>query len=477
MKKLTQLFFSTASVFVLSACAVGPDYKKPQQQWAASSNAVAPVFSNVVQSSAIHNSAWWLMLDDAQLDQLIGKALQNNQDIRQATARLGAAMASVDESYWQQLPRLSPEAGYSRSRMQQQGADGQLIRPQGEASRIGAAVQWEVDLFGRLRRMQEASLARSEAADADLSQVRMSIVAAVATSWFEYRGLQQQIELAQAEQQSWRETLKLVQSGVTLGRELPENLENVQAQLHRSDAALPALRAAQQAARYRLDVLTGVQPGQQEVYENVSLTPLLLRELLVGDIREHVLARPDVIQAERLLAAGTADTGAAKAALYPSLNLNGFIGFFALRGSSALGSAAEAYEWGSVLQWDGLNPGNARARLRASEARLTGASANYQQAVLLAFEEVENALTALREEQQQLLSLTQAASHAERALTLASKRYEAGTGSYLAVLENQRALFAVRQQVASAETGSYLNVVDLYKSLGWSIDGGTLALN
>lgn len=477
MKKLVHLFFSAVSVFIVSACTVGPDYQKPQQTWAASENAVAPVFSDAGHNRALHTNAWWLLLDDAQLDQWIETALQNNQDIQQATARLGAAMAGVDESYWQRLPTLSPEAGYSRSRMQQPGADGQITRPQSTASRTGASVQWEVDLFGRLRRLHEAAVARSEAADADLSQVRMSIVAAVATSWFEYRGLQQQIEWALAEQKSWRDTLALVQSGVSLGRELPENLENVQAQLHRSDAALPALRAAQQAARYRLDVLTGVQPGQREIDGDISLTPLLLRELPVGDVRERVLARPDVVQAERLLAASTADTGAAKAALYPALNIKGFVGFFALRGSSALDAAARAYEWNSLLQWDGLNPGNARAQLRASEARLLGASAHYQQVVLRAFEEVENALTALREEQQQLFSLTQAASHAERALTLATRRYEAGSGSYLAVLENQRALFAVRQQVASAETGSYLNVVDLYKSLGWSIDGGALALN
>lgn len=262
MKKFTLLFFSTVSIFVVSACTLGPDYKKPQQLWAESNNVIAPEFAGVIPDSAFHNRAWWLLLDDAQLDQLIEKALQNNQDIRQATARLGIAMAVVDERYWQQLPTISPEAGYSHSRKQQQSTDGRLIRPQGEASRIGAVVQWEIDLFGRLRRLHEAALARGEAADADLSKVQMSIVAAVASSWFEYRGLQQQIELAQAEQHSWRETLTLVQSGVTLGRELPENLENVQAQLHRSDAALPRLRAAQQAVRYRLDVLSGMQPGQ-----------------------------------------------------------------------------------------------------------------------------------------------------------------------------------------------------------------------
>src|SRR5690606_13715844 len=117
--------------------------------------------------------------------------------------------------------------------------------------------------------------------------------------------------------------------------------------------------------RYRLDVLTGVQPGQREMDGDISLTPLLLRELPVGDVRERVLARPDVVQAERLLAASTADTGAAKAALYPNLSINGFVGFFALRGSSALDAAARAYEWNSLLQWDGLNPGNARAQLRA----------------------------------------------------------------------------------------------------------------
>jgi multidrug efflux system outer membrane protein len=165
---------------------------------------------------------------------------------------------------------------------------------------------------------------------------------------------------------------------------------------------------------------------------------------------------------------------APKTDLYPRLNLGGFIGFFALRGGD-LGSASRAYELAPSVDWPAFRLGNVRARLRGSQAQAEGALARYQQSLLKAQEDVENALMRLAQDQTRLGTLLASAAHAEQAIDIASKRYRSGSGTYMAVLENQRAFFLIKKDVADAETASYLNAIALYKALGWGSGGADQA--
>ncbi|MGQ3115677.1 MAG: TolC family protein, partial [Hydrogenophaga sp.] len=181
---------------------------------------------------------------------------------------------------------------------------------------------------------------------------------------------------------------------------------------------------------------------------------------------ELLRRRPDVLRAERGLAASTADVGAATAALYPRLDIGGFLGFIALRGSDLGSGSSRAFSLTPGLSWPALRLGSVRAQLRGAQARAQGERAAYEQTVLRAIEDVENALTGYGQNQQRLQSLVVASEQSARAAELAEVRYREGAAPYLSVLDAQRTLLRAQDAVAEAETASYTSLVALYKAVG-----------
>ena len=451
---------------LLAGCAVGPRYTPPEPQPITLASSQQAAFSR-----ASPQAPWWRFLDDAALAREIEAALVHNHDIRQAQANLLASRAVYDARELDRYPAVTAQAGHQRRSEQQAGASGAVVRGLSESWRAGFDVQWEIDLFGRLQHLGRAAQARAEAAQADLALVRLTVAADVARHHYEAQGLQRRLDLARAQAQSWRDTLGLLQSRLQAGSGALDEVENARANLARSEADIAPLATARDQARVRLDVLTGQRPGQHPEAMPLAKAAPLARQLPLGDVDALIRQRPDVQRAERLLAASTEDVGAATAELYPRLDLGAFIGFFALRGADA-GLGTQAFALAPGLSWPALRLGSVRARLRGATAQAEGALARYEQSLLQAQEEVEHAVTQLGRHQQRLAALLQSALHSERALEIAISRYRAGAGSYLAVLENQRGLSAVRQEAAQAETASYLHVITLYKALGWGMDMG-----
>ncbi|KAF1032022.1 MAG: Outer membrane protein OprM [Pseudomonas sp.] len=460
MKNLASL----ASLVLLAGCSVGPAYHTP---------ATAPVELASAQKNRFAQQAslpaqWWTFFDDPQLSALIDTAQVHNHDIRIAQANLLASRAVFDDRRLDQYPGVTARSAWSRSLEQQLPFDGS--RPERMASdnyRAGFDVQWEVDLFGRLRHLTASAKAQAQAAQADLALMQLSIAADVARYYYERQGLNRQLAVARAQVEAWRETLTLTTAQVRAGSGQLEDQQNAHANLLHSEAAIPPLQARLQAAGYRLDVLTGQAPSVRHTVGQAGSLPPLARQLPLGDVDRLVHQRPDVVSAERLLAASTEDVGAATSDLYPRLNLGGFIGFFALRGADLGSAASRAYELAPSVSWPAFRLGNARARLRGSQALADGALARYQQSLLKAQEEVETAVVQLAENQTRLGALIASADHGEQAVEIAAKRYRSGSGAYLAVLENQRAFYAIKQEATEAETASYLNAIALYKALGW----------
>ncbi|CAM4361823.1 efflux transporter outer membrane subunit [Kerstersia similis] len=450
----------------LAGCMVGPQYEKPVTPGIVLASEQAARFD---APETVLPAQWWTFFDDPGLVQWVDAAMAHNHDIRQAQASLYAARAVFDERRLDRQPGLTSRAGYERGIQQQMGADGEPGRALSESWRAGFDMQWEIDLFGRLERLQQAALARADAAQAELALMRLSIASEVARTYFEAQGLQRQLAVTRQEVANWDETVRLTSAMVRAGSGLPEDQENAQSQRLRSEAALAPLTVALQEAYYRLDVLAGKPPGQGLAAPGERRTGFVVTQLPLGDVDALIRQRPDVMQAELQLAASVEDVGAATAELYPRLDLGGFIGFFALRDGD-LGSASRAFQIAPGVSWPALRLGNARARLRGAEAVSEGAQARYEQVLLQAQEEVENAVTRLAENQRRMAVLLQAAGHAEAAFDIADRRYRAGAGAYLAVLENQRALFQARQAIAEAETASFVDVVAVYKALGWGVE-------
>lgn len=449
---------------LLAGCAVGPRYAPPEVPAITLASGEKGQFSDAAPVPA----PWWSFLDDAALAEAIERALAHNHDIRQAQANLRVSRALFDEQQLERTPAVTVQGGYQRGSEQRAGAGGAPQRSLSASWRAGFDVEWEIDLFGRLGHLAQSAQARADAAQADLALVRLTVAADVARHYYQGQGLQRRLALAQGQAESWRATLALLQSRLAAGNGALDAVESARAELARSEAALAPLATARDQAQFRLDVLTGQRPGHSPFAAQTLAPAPLARQLPLGDVDRLIRQRPDVVRAERLLAASTEDVGAATAELYPRLNLGAFVGFFALRGADA-GLGTRAFALAPGITWPALRLGSARARLRGASALSEGALARYEQSLLQAQEDVENAVTQLGRHQQQLGALLESAAHAERALAIATRRYEAGAGSYLAVLENQRTLAALRQEAAQAETASYLHVIALYKALGWGL--------
>lgn len=451
---------------LLAGCAVSPAHVTPGTPAIALASPQHTQFSPGAPQSA--QADWWTFFDDARLSRLIASALEHNLDIAQAQASLLAARAIFDERRLDELPAVTGQAGWQRS-VRQDTPDSRAATAQ---TRVGFDAQWEIDLFGRLAHVSRSAQARAGAAQADLRQVQLTIAADVARNYYEALGYQHDLALTQAQVRSWRDTVALIDARIRAGGGLPEERHNALANLARSEAAIPPLQAGLRQAQYRLDVLGGQRPGTDTAGAiALAATPRqeapLAGQLPLGDVNQLIKRRPDVVRAERLLAASSEDVGAATADLYPRLSLGGFLGFFALRGSGVFDGGARAFEVAPSVSYPAFRLGSAKARLRGTRAEAQGALARYEKAMLVAQEEVENAVTQLAENQARLASLLQSARHGNAALGIASTRYAGGAGSYQAVLENQRALFDIRREALQAETASYINAIALYKALGW----------
>lgn len=295
---------SALSVLVLAGCAVGPAYTVPADAPVAISSPERALFAN----DAVQRD-WWRQLDDPQLDALIERALAGNHDIRIAQARLLEARATQTEARLDRLPVVT--AGASKTRGIAQGNNGAQpdVRSLSQSSRAGFDASWEIDLFGRLQRLGEAATARAEASAADLEQVRIVAVAELARNYYEMRGAEQRMTVTRRTLDSLRSSLRVTEAQVRTGRALEGDLASAQANLATTESQLPALETARRQAAYRVAVLAGLRPAELEPMLQPRPLHVLDKRLPIGDLGELLRRRPDVLRAERGLAASTADVG------------------------------------------------------------------------------------------------------------------------------------------------------------------------
>lgn len=448
-----------AGSLALAGCTVGPDYERPATHQLATDSLPYSDFSEVLP-----RTHWWSWFDDPQLTQLIQQALQSNHDIRKAQARLRKAQALLDEQDSERWPQITGSASQTRQSQQVSIAPNQ--RGVSEPRQVGMQVQWEIDLFGRLQRLSEAASANEQASRADLVQMRQLIAATVADAYFSYRNQQQQLQLKTQQIQSWNETVAQLHAEQHAGSGLPEESEDAQARLQRQYQEQEQLQLGLQQQLLTLKTLLDIAPDETLVMAEEHGSTPAVKTLPLAHVNEWIQQRPDVQHAEAQLRASTAYIGAATANLYPRLSLSSFLGFLSL-GTQGLNAATQAYSAQGVLQWPALNLGTARAQLRAAEAEGDHALIAYQQRVLTAQQEVQSAILNITEHQKQLYRLLQSSIHIQRAADIAQTRHRAGAGSYLSVLETQRTLYDIEQQLRLEELNAQRYVVQLYKSLGW----------
>jgi NodT family efflux transporter outer membrane factor (OMF) lipoprotein len=454
---------------LLAACAVGPNYVRPDTpvpaRFAQAADTAAP------QAVPAPNVAFWQAFGDTELTRLVEDALDANHDLRVALAHYDSANALLRGAKFDYLPTITAQGEASDARLSADQAPGVARADRdGKSYSVNANASWELDLFGRVRRSVEASRADTAASGADLAALQVAIVGEVARSYFELRGLQERLRVAQDNATNQQETLQLVDARFNAGRGTEFDTSRARAQVETTQSRVPALEAQVAVTMHRLAVLTGRTP---EALLSELQTPAPLPALPVapdpGTPGELLRRRPDVAAAEQRLHAATARIGVATADLFPKFTLGGLIGSQAVDASNLFQRSSETRLVALGVDWSFLDIGRVRARIAAADANAAGELARYQQSVLLALEDTENALVRFDRTRQEDAHLETAARDSANAARLARVRFDAGAVDLFEVLDAERTQLQAQDAFADARTRSATSLVALYKAMagGW----------
>ncbi|HEX4023104.1 MAG TPA: efflux transporter outer membrane subunit [Steroidobacteraceae bacterium] len=460
---------SAASLLVLAssltACAVGPNYERPHTE-------VAPVFADAgasLYSSQQAQAQFWKQFGDAALDSLVADALLANEDLRIAVGNLAQARALRRQSVYDLAPTVTAAGGHQTQQIPQVEVGFPYSSSYYDTS---LDASWELDLFGRVRRELQASTADLQAEEANLRAVQVSVIAQVARTYFELRGEQARLEVARRNVVNQQEALRLTRAQLDAGRATELDTSRAQAQLSTTLSTIDPLQAEVSGSIHRLGVLTGREPDAlQTLLSAPRDLPPLPRNIAVGDPEELLRRRPDIRVAERQLAASSARIGVAIGDLFPKVTFVGSFGFDAATLSGLGTAASRAYTIGPGISWAAFNLGRVRAQVGAQRAQNYTALAQYEQTVLRALEEIEDALVTHARTRDELMHAADAAQASATAARLARTRYEEGAVDFLEVLDAERTQLQAEDHLAQSRTDAVTSLVAVYTALGGSWEG------
>jgi multidrug efflux system outer membrane protein len=452
---------------VFSGCAVGPDFQRPEsalpEQYPLQDTALAAREAPAVNPAV--NPEWWSLFQDAELNRLIGLALENNQDLQAAIARMEAAEAAAREAGADYFPSVDLQGASTRTRTSGDTASGrQMGSTTSTNRRVALGIGYELDLWGRIRRQNEAARAEALAGAFARDAVRLALTSQLAAEYLTLRVLDAELETTAETLQTREQTLKIVQSRKEAGVSSALDLAQAQGAHAAARAQWSQLRRQRGVSENLLGLITG-QPDLQIAAGRLDLPlPPLPPAGLPSNLLE---ARPDVREAEERLVAANARIGVAKSAYFPSISLTGYRGSESADIANLFGAhSATIWSYGAALAMPIFNAGRTGARVDQATAAQQEALANYRKTVQNAFREVKDALVALRElteEEEALSAQVEAAREAQR---LSQTRYEAGYAGFLEVLDSQRTLNAAQLQEQTARRNHLAASIDLFRALG-----------
>jgi multidrug efflux system outer membrane protein len=441
-----------------AGCAVGPNYKRPVINSPAEFRGPA-VATNV----PVVELAWWQIYQDATLGSLIREALTNNYDLRIAVARVEQARALAMQARSQFVPSVNYNGTVSRGRNFLFGS-GFPDRATVNSAVATLNAFWEVDLWGRVRRLNESARAQLLASEEARRGVHLSLLSDVATTYFQLLELDQELEIASRTTNSFAESLRIFSRRTEGGTASALESSRAQASLEDAAAALPAIRNRISATENQLCVLLGRNSGP--IARTVSLPAMEMPDIPAGLPSALLERRPDLRETEQLLRSANAQVGVSVAEFFPQIGLTVLLGkvspelsAFTLGGANAWGIAAE----GTGPLFEG---GRLVGQYRQTSAVRQEVELQFQQTVLNAFREVSDALVSREQLAEVREHQTNEVAALETAVKLSSERYLAGKASYYEVLEAQQQLFPSELSLARTQRDQLLAVVALYKALG-----------
>jgi NodT family efflux transporter outer membrane factor (OMF) lipoprotein len=480
MRKLT-LPLTLAAALLASACAVGPDYHRPELK-------LTPAWQTDLAGQPGRTTApvdaWWTGFHDPELTRVVDRALAQNLDLAQARARVQASRAAARAAGAALLPRLDASGSAAEGRQS-------LLTPIGrvgsripgydrdyEAYDLGAAASWEIDLFGGLRREHEATRAEAAAAEAGAAGVRITIAAEAADAYLQVRAFQGRLDVARRQIGVQQDLVGVIRQRAAQGVAAERELHQALAGLEGVEASVPPLEAGLAAQLNRLDVLMGAQPGTWRAELVATSEMPAPPQLAAGDGPADLLRRrPDVLAAEQRLTAANARIGAAISDYYPKVSISALVGFSTVGGGRFLSGEAAQRQVGAGFGWRLFDFGRVDAEVAGARGREAEALAAYRGTVLHAVEDVENAFSSLVQEQRRTEALERQIADLATARAQARAAYEGGALSLIEVLEADRDLLTARDQLVQARAGADRAAVTAYRALGggWSPPAVTVA--
>ena len=458
----------------LAGCSVGPDYR-PRT---ATELGVPDQYSVTAPPTREDLTRWWTRFNDPLLGQLVERGAAANTDVTQAIGRLRQAREALVQSRASLLPNVSGSTGYQRNENLRGGGrsftlpDGTVVDTGGGGTNnfsVGLSASYQVGLFGEVRRTVEASRAQYEASGFDYATVLLSVESEIARNYVLARAYQAQLANARASLEIQDDNLEIAGFRVQAGLVSSLDQEQARSQRAQTAATIPQLEQQYNAAVSRVGVLTGQAPGALKAQlAAVRPIPVAPAAIGVGIPADALRQRPDVRSAERALAAATARIGVAKAALYPALAITGNIN----TNSTSIGNIGDAITGGlfAGLTQAIFNGGRLRSQVRAQEAATDVALANYRGTVLLALEDIENAIAALQSAQARTREFTIALDAANNSAILSRSQYRSGLTDFTTLNQQEAALLSARNGLTQARSDAAAAQIALYVALGGGWD-------
>jgi efflux transporter, outer membrane factor (OMF) lipoprotein, NodT family len=424
-------------------------------------------------STALASTPFWSDLGDSTLTMLIREAQRANMDVRIAQSRLTSARATRRLASYDLVPTITGTGSTSRQQFsvaQTPGLTSQL--PTQQLWDVGFDASWEVDMFGRVGRTVKAQSALAESSEYGLEDVQVSVASEVARTYFDMRGAQRQLAVSQRNAANQRNIVKLTEDRLAAGSGTAFDTERAKSVLYLTLAATPGLESQIALDRNRLAVLLGRAPNTLPAALLDSGPLLRLPDtLFVGSPDQLVHRRPDVLRAERQLAARSLFVGAARAEYLPRVTLSARAGYTANSADSLFKRGNSRLLLGPVLSFPLFDVGRVRERVEVAQAGQEEAQAAYNATVLQALEESEGSLVTYDRAHARLAILESAVRSSARAADLAQQRFEAGLTDFLQVLDAERTLLDAENQLAQGHTAAATALVAVYKAVGgtWPI--------
>lgn len=464
-----KIITGTTIVVLLNACTVGPDYNGAP--WAQYEN-LHNVSSNKDVNHKENLDKWWLNFNDSELEKIIEQVLKENLDLNASLARIEQARAAAQYSGAKLLPTADFNANDSRIHQSLESQNGAIASQFPGYDRntnlynLGMGASWEIDLFGGLKRANEVAIAQAQVAEAAHLGVRISVTAEAADAYFQIIGLQKQLNITTDIVKINEKLLNLIEIRKKYGTANNHDIVNIEARLKSAQANIPILKIALESQYNRLDILMGAQAGTYskliKLNDSTNI-PILTSSLSVNELLHR---RPDIIVAERKLAASNANIGVATSDYYPKFSLSGLLGFESMNSSNLFQSATFQPQAIAGLRWRLFDFGKVDAQIKQAKGVNAEELALYKKSVLNATQDVENAFMSFTQYKYQTELFFKKQEALTQAYELTQIDFNEGISSSVEVLMAKNDLLLSDNELTVAKTNTFRSMVDSYRALG-----------